>query len=317
VAALPGVLSVGLVNRLPLAGGQQSGSLVFEGSALPPASVDLDFRTATPDYFQTLGIPLIEGRLFQSSDTSDHPVVGIIDQKLAQRMWPNQSALGRRFRFAAEGNPWMEIVGVVGHIRNDGLGLDLRPQVYWSHQQRPQARMVLAVRTGNEPALLTASVIKAIREIDPEQPVYDVRSMEEVVERSLSSQWLNMTVLSLFASVALVLATVGIYGVLSYSVGLRAREIGIRMALGSQRRDVIRMVLRQATFLAGLGTLIGIVVSLLLGSVLSTLLYEIKPTDVRSFLLAALTLLVVAFAASFIPARRAASVDPLSVLKSE
>ena len=141
--------------------------------------------------------------------------------------------------------------------------------------------------------------------------------MEEVVERSLSSQWLNMTVLSLFASVALVLATVGIYGVLSYSVGLRAREIGIRMALGSQRRDVIRMVLRQATFLAGLGTLIGIVVSLLLGSVLSTLLYEIKPTDVRSFLLAALTLLVVAFAASFIPARRAASVDPLSVLKSE
>lgn len=317
VSALPGVLSVGLVNRLPLAGGQQSGSLIFEGSALPPASIALDFRTATPEYFQTLGIPLIEGRLFQNSDTSDHPVVGIIDQKLAQLMWPNQSAIGRRFRSTADGAPWMEIVGVVGHIRNDGLGIDLRPQLYWNYQQRAQARMVLAVRTNNEPKLLSASVIKAIHEIDPEQPVYDVRSMEEVVERSLSPQWLNMTLLSLFASVALVLATVGIYGVLSYSVGLRAREIGIRMALGSQRGEVIRMVLRQAAFLAGLGTLIGIAGSLLLGRALEALLYEIRPTDVLSFLLAALTLLVVALAASFVPARRAASVDPLSVLRSE
>src|SRR6185369_3918402 len=151
----------------------------------------------------------------------------------------------------------------------------------------------------------------------PEQPVYDVRPMDEVVERSLSPQWLNMTLLSLFASVALVLATIGIYGVLSYSVGLRSREIGIRIALGSQRGSVIWMVLRQGGQLAGLGTLIGVVGSLLLGRVLQALLYEIQATDMLSFVVASLILLGVAIIASFVPARHAASVDPISVLRSD
>lgn len=231
-------------------------------------------------------------------------------------MWPNQSAIGKRFRFPGQG-PWTEVVGVVRHIRHDGLGIDQRPQVYWNYHQRAQPRMALAVRTSQDPQLLAAGVTAVFHETDPDQPLYDVRAMDDVVERSLSPQWLNMALLTLFASVALVLATVGVYGVLSYSVGLRAKEIAIRMALGSQPGDVIRMVLRHGGFLAGLGTLIGLVGSLFLGRVLSTLLYGIKPTDALSFVSAALILLAVALAASYIPARRAASADPSSVLRTD
>jgi putative ABC transport system permease protein len=310
-------VSAGIVNRLPLAGQTQTGTLEFEGSTLPPNSFASDWRTATPDYFRTMGIPLIEGRYFQESDTSDHPLVGIVDERLARIMWPNQSAIGKRFRFSVPGWPWYEVVGVVGHVRHDGLGIDLRPQVYWNYQQRAQPRMALAVRTKQDPGLLAASVVAAIHEVDPDQPVYDVRPMNEVVDRSLSPQWLNMTLLTLFASVALVLATIGIYGVLSYSVGLRSREIGIRIALGSQRRGVIWMVLRQGGLLAVLGTLIGVAGSLVLGRVLQSMLYEITPYDVLSFVLASAVLLIVAAVACFIPARRAASVDPISVLRME
>jgi ABC-type antimicrobial peptide transport system permease subunit len=177
--------------------------------------------------------------------------------------------------------------------------------------------MALAVRTNQDPKQLAASVVAAIHEIDPDQPVYDVRPMDEVVERSLSQDWLNTALLSLFASIALILATIGVYGVMSYSVGLRTREIGIRMALGSKRGALIWMVLRQGGRLAGIGILIGIFASLLLGRTLSALLYEIKPTDVLSFLSASLAVLIVAIAASFIPSRRAASVDPISVLRAE
>ena len=314
VSAIPGVVSVGIVNRLPLAGQTQTGGLQFEGIDKPPGEGSYDWRTATPDYFRTLGISLIEGRLFEETDSAGRPLVGIVDDRLANLIWPGQSAIGKRFRM---GGQWYEVVGVVGHVRHDGLHIDQRPQVYWNYHQRAQPRMALAARTSQDPKLFVASIVAAIHEADPEQPVYDVRPMDEVVERSTSPQWLNMTLLSLFASIALALATVGIYGVLSYSVGLRAREIGIRMALGSQRGAVIWMVLRQAGILAGLGIVIGVTASLLLGRILSTLLFEIQPTDVLSFVVAALVFLVIACAASFIPARRAASLDPLSVLRTE
>jgi len=320
VSVIPGVVSVGLVNRLPLTGQNQTGALEFEGTTFPQGGVaqagSLDWRTATPDYFRTLGIPLIEGRFFEESDNADRPRVGIIDDRLARLIWPNQSAIGKRFRFPGQG-PWTEVVGVVGHVRHDGLGIDQRMQVYWNYHQRSQPRMALAVRTMQGPKQITASVIAAIHEVNPEQPVYDVRPMAEVVERSLSSQWLNMTLLTLFASVALVLATIGVYGVLSYSVGLRSREIGIRMALGSRPGEVIWMVLRHGGGLASIGILIGIAGSLLLGRILSTLLYGVSARDVLSFISASAVLLIVALAASYIPARRAASVDPISILRTE
>jgi len=177
--------------------------------------------------------------------------------------------------------------------------------------------MALAVRTGQDPNQLVASVVSAIHAVDPDQPVYDVRPMDEVVERSMSQERLTMVLLSVFAAVALLLATVGVYGVLSYSVTTRMREIGIRMALGSNRTGVILTVLRQAAVLAGLGTAIGIAIALLLGRVLNTLLFQVTPTDVVSFAAASITLLIVALVAAFFPARRAASVEPLSVLRAE
>jgi putative ABC transport system permease protein len=177
--------------------------------------------------------------------------------------------------------------------------------------------MALAVRTHEDPKLLTARVVEAIYEVNPEQPLFNIRTMDEVVDRSLAPQWLNTALLTIFATVSLVLATVGVYGVLSYSTGLRAREIGIRMALGSQKREVIWMVLRRGIFLAGLGTSLGIAGALLLRRVLSTLLFGIPATDVVSFLSASIVLICVALAASYLPARRAASVDPSSLLRTE
>src|SRR5262245_44301278 len=295
VSPLPGVVSVGLVNRLPLAGETQTGTLEFEGIAPErpgevAAATQVHWRTATPDYFRTLGIPLMEGRFFEESDSAERPRVGIIDEQLARRLWSNQSAIGKRFRFPGA-DVWTEIVGIVGHVRHDGLGVDRRPQVYWNYHQRAQPRMALAVRTNQDPAQLTASVVAAIHAVDPTQPVFNVRTMDEVVDRSLSPQWLNTALLAIFASVALVLATVGVYGVLSYSVGLRVREIGIRIALGSQRPGVIWMVLRSGIFLSVLGTSIGIVGALLLKRILGTLLYGIQATDAVSFLSASLLLL--------------------------
>lgn len=321
VKALPGVVSVGMVNRLPLAGGTQTGGVQFQGIELPPSVQQqigaFDWRTATPDYFKTLGIPLMEGRFFEDSDTSDRPLVSIIDERVARLVWPNQSAIGKRLRIGGARAPWFEIVGVVGHVRHDGLGIDQRPQVYWNYQQRAQPRMALAVRTAGDPSLWTSSVIAAIHAVDPEQPVYDIRPMEEVVERSLSQEWLMTTLLSLFASVALVLASIGIYGVLSYSVGLRTREIGIRMALGSERLEIISMIVRHGAILAGAGCIIGLTASLLIGRVLASFLYGIKPTDALSLVSASCVLLIVALAASFIPARRASKVDPMIALRHD
>jgi predicted permease len=259
---------------------------------------------------------LIDGRYFAESDAIDRPRVGIIDERLSRLVWPNQGAIGKRFRFSGNG-PWTEVIGVVGHVRHDGLGIDQRPQVYWNYQQRAQPRMALAVRTNQDPQLLAASVIAAFHEIDPEQPLYDIRPMDEVVDRSLAPQWLNVTLLTVFAVVALALATVGVYGVLSYSVGLRSREIGIRMALGSRPRQVIWMVLRHGGALASLGIVIGVGGALLLSRVLSSLVYGITSRDALSFVSASLVLLIVALAASYIPARRAASVDPMSILRTE
>ena len=208
-------------------------------------------------------------------------------------------------------------MGVVGHIRHDKLSLDERPQVYWSYRQRVQPRMALAVRTSQDPNLLTAGVLTAIHAVDPDQPVYDVRAMDDVVARSMAQERLTAMLLTIFAAVALVLATVGVYGVLSYSVGLRTREIGIRLALGSQPGEVVRMVLRQGATLAVTGTALGLAGALALGRLVRTLLFDVTPTDLLSFAGAAIAILVVALVASFIPARRAASVQPLSVLRAD
>jgi putative ABC transport system permease protein len=320
VRALPGVESAGMVNRLPLAGGGQSGSLQFEGTNLPVTELgNVDWRTVTPGYFQAMGIPLLRGRSFTDRDTADSPLVGVIDERIARLVWPGQDPIGKRFRIGLGTftGPWVEIVGVAGHIRHDGLDVDQRPQVYWNYHQRAQDRMALVVRTRLRPLDLAPAVISEIRAVDPDQPVYDVRPMDEVRERSLAQRWLNTVLVTLFAGVSLLLAAVGIYGVIAYSVQRRVREFGVRLALGASPGAVRTLVLRQVGFLTLCGLTLGVGMSLVLTRFLAGLLHEVAPHDPATFAATSAVLACAALAACYLPARRATRIDPMEALRQE
>lgn len=319
VKALPGVEAAGTVNRLPLGtGATQIGPLQLEGSVLPDERIaSTDWRNTTPGYFRAIGIPLVAGRFYTDSDTGTSPFVGMIDERLARLAYPNQNPIGKRFRIDFPNTPWVTIVGVVGHIRHDGLDVDRRPQVYWPQTQRTQDRLALVVRTKQDPEAMTATIIAAIQEVDRDQPVYEVQTMTEVVARSLSYRWLNMTLLTIFAGVSLLLATIGIYGVIAYTANQRQREFGVRIALGAERRDIVRLVVGQGARLAAIGGLIGIGAALLATRVLEGLVYEIGTRDVSSFAGATAILLAVAILASYVPARRASRSDPIQALRGD
>jgi predicted permease len=277
----------------------------------------VDWRTVTPGYFDALGIPLRGGRVFTEFDSEKAPPVGVIDEQIARAIWPGESAIGKRFRIPVASLPWVEVVGVVGHVRHDGLDVDPRPQVYWNYRQRAQDRMVMVVRGRQDMHALAPAVLAAIRAVDPEQAAYDVRPMEEVLESSLAQRWLSTTLLSVFASIALLLASVGVYGVVAFGVARRTREFGIRMALGAERAQVARLVLGQGARLAGAGTLVGVVAAAILAGAMQSLVFGVPPRDALSFGGAAGVLLAVALVASYLPARRAASVDPAVTLRCE
>lgn len=323
VAAVPGVTAVGAVNRLPLAGGGSVGFIEFEGG--PPDHPELsaiDLRIASPDYFRAMGIKLVEGRSFTSQDVASAPLAGIIDERVARLAWPGESAIGKRFRTPARINnnapqPWVEIVGVVGRVKHDRLEDDALPQVYWNYEQRPQDRMVLVARTTSDIRALTPAIISAVHGVDPEQPVYDVRTLEEVVERSLGQRWLNMALLGTFAVVALVLCSIGVYGVIAFGVTRQRREFGIRLALGASRGGIARQVVNRGLLLAASGVAAGLVLAALLARSMAALLYGVPATDGASFALATVTVLIVAVLASYLPARRAAAVDPAVTLRAE
>jgi putative ABC transport system permease protein len=319
VKALPGVEAAGTVNRLPLGSGAiQTGGLQLEGSVLPDEIIpSTDWRNTTPDYFRAVGIPLIAGRFYSDSDTDTSPRVGLIDERLARLAYPNGSPIGKRFRIPLAGEPWGTIIGVVGHIRHDGLDVDPRPQVYWPQTQRTQDRLALVVRTKQDPAAMTTAIVAAIREVDGDQAVYDVQTMTEVVAQSLSHRWLNMMLLTLFAGVSLLLATIGIYGVIAYTASQRQREFGVRIALGAERRDIVRLVVGQGARLAAIGGIIGVAAALLVARVLEGLLYEIGTRDALSFAGATTLLLAIAIVASYVPARRASRSDPIQALRGD
>jgi putative ABC transport system permease protein len=314
VRVVPEVSSAGMINRLPLAGGIQSGSVQLDG-AQGIVEVPADWRTATPDYFRTLQIPLRQGRDFTESDDEGAPPVGIIDERLARLAWPDQTPLGRRFRIP--GMPWTTIVGIAGHIHHDRLDQDSRPQVYWNYHQRGQDRMALVVKTRGEPGALTASLSGIVRAVDPEQPVYDVRTLDAVVDRSLAARWVQTALVGVFAFLALLLASIGVYGVMAYAVGQRLREFGVRLALGARRRDIVDLVLRRGAALFAGGAVLGLVAAAASVRALASLLYGVDRFDPPSFAAATLVLLAVSFAACYVPARRAAGVDPSSTLRNE
>ncbi|HEY1341365.1 MAG TPA: FtsX-like permease family protein, partial [Bryobacteraceae bacterium] len=318
VKTIPGVKAAGVVNRLPLTGIAQTGGVEFEGRT---GSYDSDWRSATPGYFEAMRIPLKEGRLFHDADRTQSRPVGLIDERMARSVFGSESPIGHRFRRYVRGTasqePWAEIVGVVGHILNDGLDRDPRPQVYWPETQRAQDRGALVVRTAGHADTYTAAVVEQIRKENADQPVYDVRSMEEWMDRTLSTPTLLTGMAALFGAASLLLACVGLYGVVSYTADLRLREFGIRMALGAGAGHVRALVLGHAGKLALCGSAAGLALAWPVGRALQGLLFGITSRDLVSWLLAPALLIGVAVLAGLAPARKAANADPAVTLRAE
>jgi predicted permease len=318
VAALPQVESAGIVSRLPLNGTAAIGNIVFDSPQIAAQeTATFDWRSASPDYFRTMGIPLIAGRTFNERDTTSAPPVGIIDERIARLAWPGESAIGKRFRIPFQGQPWIEVIGVVGHVRHDGLDDDRRAQVYWNHLQRAQDRVALVVKPKPGARVSLAEIVNAIHVVDPEQPVYDARPLAEVVERSLSARWLNTTLLVTFALMSLVLSCIGLYGVVAFGVAQQTREFGVRLALGASRSGIAVFVLRRGLAMAAIGSLFGLVLAVFVARAMTGMLFGIPALDAASFALATAALLTVALLASYLPARRAAAVEPAITLRAE
>jgi predicted permease len=317
---VPGVESVSFTNRLPLFGVAQNAFVEFPER--PNEPVFYGRRVTTADYFATMGIPVIAGRTFQAGDDGSAPVVAIVDEHIARRHWPGQSALGKRLRFPAHGatgqpSPWMEVVGVVGHVKHDGLDADSLGQMYFDYRQSTQDRAVIVARVNANPTAVMASMIAAIRELDPEQPVYDARTLNDVLARSINSRWLSMALVGSFSIIAVFLCSIGVYGVIAFGVARQRREFGIRLALGASRGGIATAVVKNGLLLAGIGIATGLVLALALRRSLSSLLFGVSASDVLSFGTSILAILVVALLASYLPARRAAAVDPAVTLRAE
>ena len=314
VRAVPGVTDAGIVNRIPLSGGQTN-LVRFERTGGSVDTVDVDTRTVSPSYFATLGIPLKSGRTFADRDAAGAPVVVIVDDRIAQEIWPGESALGRRVR--GPDGVWATVVGVVAHVRTASVEIDPRSQVYWSYRQWTQPRGVLAVRSELDLTALYTPVVNAIRSVDRDQSVFDVRTMPEIIDRSLAQRRLTTVLIAGFGGVALLLAAVGIYGVVAYGVTRRLREFGIRVALGATTRQVTRLVVWQGASMAIAGSGVGLVLAIAAAGVMRNLVYGVTPRDAPSILGATALLMLVALLASYLPARRAASVDPALPLRAE
>jgi putative ABC transport system permease protein len=314
VRTVPGVTNVALTNRIPLFGGQ-SNSVHFENGTAPTDELtDVDSRTVTPDYFTTLGIKVVSGRTLTERDNADAPLVVVVDERIARTIFPGEEVIGKRFNGPGG---WGEIIGVVAHVRTTGLEVDPRPQVYWSYRQWTQNRMVLAVQTRVDSRTIFPSVITAIRSVDPDQSVYEVRTLDEIVARSQAQRRLTTVLLVGFGGVALLLAAVGIYGVVAYGVTQRMREFGIRVALGASRRQVTGLVVWQGASMALAGSAVGLVLAIATARVMSSLVYGVAPTDLISILGATALVMLVAAIASYVPARRAAGVEPGITLRAE
>ncbi|MBA2433649.1 MAG: ABC transporter permease [Chthoniobacterales bacterium] len=317
VTGLPGVSHAGFTIILPMSGTNSDSSFEIEGRPSDDAHPmpDEEFRLVSSDYFRTLEMPLLQGRFFTAADKLDAPSAVIINQALATRYWPNEIPLGKRLRLPTrEGPVWATIVGIVGDLRHRGLDQPVKPELYVPLAQAPYPAVILVVRSAQDPASLTSAIRGAVQAIDPTLPLAHVRTLEQVIADSVAPRRLSVVLLSVFAGIALVLASVGIYGVMSFLVVQRTHEIGVRMALGAQRADVLRLVIAHAGALIGAGTLLGLVVAFFTTSLLRSVLYEVSTLDLPIFLFVTLILAAVALLASYIPARRATRADPMVAL---
>jgi putative ABC transport system permease protein len=321
VKALPGVTAAGYTFALPLLHkGGTRGFTIESQPPLPPGQVnDANFRPVSAGYLATMHIPLRRGRYFEESDGPQSSPVAVINETMVKQFWPNQDALGKRFKYGPSSSrePWITIVGIAGDVRQMGLDVPARAEMYLPYRQGYYAPRDLAMRVGGNPMALAEAVRREIRAVDPEQPVANIRTMEDILDEEVSHRRVQTTLLGAFAALALVLASVGIYGVLSYAVAQRTQEIGLRMALGAQRPQVLRMVVSQGLRLAVAGAAIGIAAGLGLTHLMSSLLFGIRATDPVTFVAVPLALIAVAAVASGIPALRATRVDPMSALRYE
>jgi len=321
VRAVPGVETAALGTVLPLSGNHNRSDLTIEGMPTPnPGQFPHpDYHIVSADYTSVLGIPLMRGRNFTDADTDTAPQVALINATMARRFWPNDDAIGKRFHWGHpdDKQPWFTIIGIVGDTKLYGLANPSRLEVYVPVQQDRATDMSLVLRSATDPASLTSSIRDAVAGVDKDQPVFNVHTMKELVDDSVSTPHITLVLLGLFSALALALAAIGIYGVISYSVQQRTHEIGIRMALGAQRSNVLRLVVGHGVKLAAVGIVIGVAVALGLMRLLTTLLFGVGANDPITFAAASVVLLLVALAACYIPARRAIAVDPMVALRYE
>ncbi|MDQ6830076.1 MAG: FtsX-like permease family protein [Gemmatimonadota bacterium] len=321
IRAIPGVRAAGMVNVLPIQNWGWNGNFSVETRpterlADQPFS---EFRRVSTGYFDALKIPVRRGRDFSERDAIGTAPVVIINEALAKRYFPKEDPIGRRI--GDPPNDWSTIIGVVGDVRQAGLDREPLPEQYLLSAQMTKAStlsdMTLTIATTVEPTSITGAVRDAVRAVDPSQPIFRIRTMDQVIGESLTSRALYLLLLGVFAGIALALACAGIYGVMSYLVTQRTREIGIRMALGAQMRDVLRLVVRQGMMLAVAGIIIGVIAAIALTRLIQGLLYGVSATDALTFSAVAVSLAVVALVASWIPARRATRVDPVIAIRAE
>jgi putative ABC transport system permease protein len=318
LSTLPGVDTVGLVNQLPLAGGNVDGGVDIEGRTFPKDSgPTADKRIASPGYFHAMRIPVLRGREFTDRDVLNAPHVAIINENFARTYFPNEDPIGKHIAFNWDIDGFQEIIGVVGDVKHDSLASSDHSEVYVPYAQRPDSGFAFAVRTKSDPAAITSAVRSTLTSLDAGIPLNQISTYDDIVSQSLTDQRSSVFLLGSLGGLALVLTAIGIYGVLAYTVAQQTREIGVRIALGASRSDVLSLVLGRGLRLVAIGAAIGIAASYALTRLMSALLYDIKPTDPVTFAGVTLLLFVVALAACWIPAHRATRVDPMVALRYE
>jgi putative ABC transport system permease protein len=318
LATIPGVEAVSAMDPLPLGGSSWSGTFHIEGRPSAPGqeAPHGEYNVALPGFVGTLRMQLQKGREFENTDGADAPMVAIVDDRLAAQYWPGEDPIGKRISSNGDEGPWASIVGVVRHVYRSGPKSEGEPQIYFPFRQRTQTPMTYALRTTVDPLSITRTVRGVVSAIDPDLPIARVASMATLESSALARDRFNALILAIFAGTALLLAAIGLYGVMAYLVSQRQGEMGIRMALGSRPGDVARLVIGDGMRMALAGIVVGTLASLVLSSALEGLLYGISPTDPVTYAVIAATLAIVALFASALPARRATKADPASALRA-
>ncbi|MBO0799829.1 MAG: ABC transporter permease, partial [Blastocatellia bacterium] len=317
---LPGVSSVAYTSTIPLSGGGIVGGVLIEHQPVPTSLYKTPIvrsEAVTIDYFRTLGIPLLKGREFRENDKKEAPSVVIVNDAFSRRFFPDEDPIGKRIKIGPFDDPWQSIVGVVRGVRGAALETEPEPEVYIPFVQRPDWDLALLLRTTVDPRMIAAAAHKEIQREDKEMPIFHVETMNQIVSNSISQRRFSVLLMSIFATVALLLAAAGIYGVMSYLVTQRTQEIGVRMALGAQRSDVIKLIISQGLILVFIGLVIGLITSLALTRVIKSFLFGISATDPLTLLVVSVLLVVVALISNLIAVLRATRIDPLVALRYE